>query len=77
MKYFGITVSWRKMEITLSYKSSKTNSEPGLKTKQFLGVTVLLFIFTTLEPLQWQISDLITTRLHSQEPSSSSTEIQQ
>lgn len=52
----------------LSYKSSKTNFEPGLKTKQFLGVTVLMFIFTTLEPLQWQISDLITTRLHNQEP---------
>lgn len=51
----------------LSYKSSKKNSEPGLKTKQFLGMTVLLFIFTTLEPLQWQISDLITSRLHSQE----------
>lgn len=61
----------------LSYKFSKMNSEPGLKTKQFLGVTVLLFIFTTLEPLQGQISDLVITRLHSQESSSSSTEIQQ
>lgn len=53
------------------------NSEPGLKTEQFLGGTVLLFISTTLEPFQWQISHLITTRLHSQESSFSSTEIQQ
>lgn len=50
------------MEITLSYKSSKTNSGADLKIEQFLAVTVLLFIFTTVEPLQWQISDLITAK---------------